>query len=142
MASKVESEVNENKSSHITSCLRQRHCPPVYISQTVIPSVETVKYLRLHFDRRLTCKEHIVMKRKHLDHKTRQIKRLIGNNSPLSLENKPLIYKTILKPVWTYGIELWSCATKSNIAILQRYQSKLPYHNKCALVCYQSYTAH
>ena len=41
------------------------------------------------------------------------------------LENKLLIYKTVLKPVWTYGIELWGCASKSNIEIIQRYQSKL-----------------
>ena len=61
-----------------------------------------------------------------LDHKTRDIKWLIGKNSPLSLENKTLIYKTILKPIWTYGIELWGCASKSNIAIMQRYQSKIP----------------
>jgi len=44
---------------------------------------------------------------------------------PLSLENKILIYKTVLKPVWTYGIELWGCASISNIELLQRYQSKL-----------------
>jgi hypothetical protein len=30
-----------------------------------------------------------------------------------------------IKPVWTYGIELWGCATKSNITVIQRYQSKL-----------------
>jgi hypothetical protein len=34
---------------------------------------------------------------------------------PLSLENKILIYETTLRPVWTYGIELWGCANKSNI---------------------------
>jgi len=79
----------------------------------------------LHFDRRLTWKEHIAMNRKQHDHKTREIKRLIGENSPLSLENKILIYKTILKPVWIYGIELWGCANKSNRAIMQRNQSKL-----------------
>jgi len=44
---------------------------------------------------------------------------------PLSLENKTLIYKTILKPIWTYGFELWGCAIKTNIAIMQRYQSKI-----------------
>ena len=64
-------------------------------------------------------------KRKQLDHKTREINWLIGKNSPLSLENKILIYKTVLKPVWTYGIELWGCAIKSNKMIIQRYQSKL-----------------
>ena len=46
-------------------------------------------------------------------------------NSPLSLENKLLIHKTVLKPIWTYGIALWGCASKSNISVIQRYQSKL-----------------
>jgi hypothetical protein len=44
---------------------------------------------------------------------------------PRSLKNKLLLYKTVLKPIWTYGIELWGCATKSNITTIQRYQSKL-----------------
>jgi hypothetical protein len=35
------------------------------------------------------------------------------------------LYKTIIKPIWTYGIELWGCASKSSIAIMQRSQSKI-----------------
>jgi hypothetical protein len=27
--------------------------------------------------------------------------------------------------IWTYGIALWGCASKSNISVMQRYQSKL-----------------
>ena len=46
-------------------------------------------------------------------------------NSPLSLENILLIYKTIYKPIWTYGIVLCGCTSKSNITIMQRYQSKI-----------------
>jgi hypothetical protein len=42
----------------------------------------------------------------------------------LSLENKVLIYKAILIPIWTYGIELWGCAKPSNTKILQTFQSK------------------
>jgi hypothetical protein len=38
---------------------------------------------------------------------------------------KLLIYKTILKPIWTYGIPVWGTACNSNIAILQRYQNKV-----------------
>ncbi|KAJ4434153.1 hypothetical protein ANN_16473 [Periplaneta americana] len=30
----------------------------------------------------------------------------------------------VLKPIWTYGIQLWRTAGNSNIEILQRYQSK------------------
>jgi hypothetical protein len=35
---------------------------------------------------------------------------LIGRNYKLSLENKILLYKTIIKPIWTYGTEIWGCA--------------------------------
>jgi hypothetical protein len=49
---------------------------------------------------------------------------LINNKSQLSLENKIIIYKAIIKPVWTYGIELWGCSIPSNTKILQTFQSK------------------
>lgn len=50
---------------------------------------------------------------------------LLSKKSKLSLENKMLIYKVILKPVWTYGIELWGTASNSNVEILQRYQNSI-----------------
>jgi hypothetical protein len=49
---------------------------------------------------------------------------LLGRKSKLSTSNKLLIYKTILKPIWTYGIQLWGMASTSNIQILERFQSK------------------
>jgi len=49
---------------------------------------------------------------------------IIGRKSKLSLENKLLIYKTILKPIWTHGIPLWGTASNSNIEILPRFQNK------------------
>jgi hypothetical protein len=49
---------------------------------------------------------------------------LLGHKSKLSKSNKLLIYKTILKPIWTYGTELWGTASTSNIEILERFQSK------------------
>jgi hypothetical protein len=48
---------------------------------------------------------------------------LLGPRSRLSLSNK-LLYKSILKPIWTYGIQLWGTASTSNIEILERFQSK------------------
>jgi hypothetical protein len=84
-------KINEKTSSHITFSLRQGQCPPVYINQTIVPHTETVKYLGLHFDQRLTWKDHIVKKRKQLDSTTREINWLIEKTSPLSLENKIFI---------------------------------------------------
>jgi len=28
-------------------------------------------------------------------------------------------------PIWSYGIELWGCVTKSSVVIMQRFQSKI-----------------
>jgi len=51
--------------------------------------------------------------------------RIIGRKSKLSLENKLLIYKTTLKPIWTYGIPLWCTSSNSNIEIPQQFQNKV-----------------
>jgi hypothetical protein len=59
-----------------------------------------------------------------MDQKTKKLNWLIGKKSYLSIDNKLLIYKTVIKPIWTYGLELWGCASKTNIAIIQRAQSK------------------
>jgi hypothetical protein len=38
---------------------------------------------------------------------------LLSRSSPLSINNK-LLYKTVIAPIWTYGLELWGCASQSN----------------------------
>jgi hypothetical protein len=48
-----------------------------------------------------------------------------SKKSRLSIENKLLIYKAVIKPIWSYGIELWGCVSKSNIVIMQRSRSKI-----------------
>jgi hypothetical protein len=63
--------------------------------------------------------------RKQLGIKLRSLYWMIGRNSKLSLNNKLLLYKAILKPVWTYGIQLWGSAANSNLGILERFQSKV-----------------
>jgi hypothetical protein len=118
-------KVNESKSSHMTFTLRKGHCPPVNVNQTILPQTEAVKYPGLHFDCRLNWKEEIARKRKQIDLKTKEINWLIGKKSHLSIENKLLIYKAVIKLIWSYGIELWGCASKSNIVIVQRSQSKI-----------------
>jgi hypothetical protein len=68
---------------------------------------------------------HITKKRKQIDLKAKEINWLLGRKSNLSLENKLLVYKAVIKPIWTYGIELLGCASKSNTAIMQSAQSKI-----------------
>jgi len=88
-------------------------------------STLTVKYLGLHLDTKLNWRVHIAKKRKQLELRYRELYWLLGRKSPLYINNKLLLYKTVIAPIWTYGLELWGCASKSNIAVIQRFQSKL-----------------
>ena len=72
-----------------------------------------------------TWYSHIFTERKQLGLQLHRMYLIIGRKSKLSLKNKLLIYKTILKPIWTYGIPLWGTASNSNIEILQRFQNKV-----------------
>jgi hypothetical protein len=116
-------EVNKTKSVHITFTLKQGTRPLVLLNGTRIPQSESIKYLGLHLDRRLTWRTHIFVKRKQLGIKFSQMYWLMGRQSELTMKNKLLVYKTILKPIWTYGAPLWRSASTSNIEILQRFQN-------------------
>jgi hypothetical protein len=47
------------------------------------------------------------------------------NFHALSTHNKLVLYKEILKHVWTYGIQLWGCKKQSNTGIIERLQNKV-----------------
>jgi hypothetical protein len=96
----------ETKSTHVTFTLRREDCPAVYLNGKHILQDATVKYLGIDLDRRLTWKTPIFTKRKQLGLLFQRTYWILGRKSDLSLANKVLLYKTILKPVWTYGLPL------------------------------------
>jgi hypothetical protein len=110
--------------TQITFALKRGQCPPVFINNALIPESASVCYLGIQLDKKLNWKEHVT-KRKHIDVITTKLYWLLGRKSNLNLENKILLYKVAIKPIWTYGIELWGCASKMNINIIQRLQSKI-----------------
>jgi hypothetical protein len=85
---------------------------------------DQVKYLGLHLDRKLTWQQHIFTKWKQLGLTLTKMYWLLGRSSRLSLPNKLLLYKSILKPIWTYGIQLWGTTSTANIEMLELFQSK------------------
>lgn len=117
-------KVNESKSTSITFTLRHIEPPRVKLNGITIPQQDSVRYLGLHLDKRLTWKRHITSKRKELELKLKKYYWLLSCRSPLSLSNKLLLYKVCLIPIWSYGIQLWGCARTSNIDIIQRFQNK------------------
>ena len=72
------------------------------------------------------------MQRPHQDEKrgtaiqiSKNVLAALGKRSDLSIPNKLLLYKQVLRPIWTYGIQLWRCAEKSNIELIQYYQNRV-----------------
>jgi hypothetical protein len=116
---------NALKSVHVTFTTRTGMCPPVHMDNVQLPCADQVKYLGLHLDRRKpTWHHHIFTKQKQLGLTLTKIFWLLGLSSQLSLPNKLLLYKSILKPIWPYSIQLWGTASTSNIKILECFQSK------------------
>lgn len=118
-------KINEEKSAHITFTLKKRTCSKVKINGHTIPQVDSVKYLGMHLDKKLNWKQHINKKKEQVKQKFKSLYWLLNKKSKLSLESKILIYKSILKPIWLYGIQLWGTTKKSNRQIIERVQTKI-----------------
>jgi hypothetical protein len=117
--------VSVTKSTHITFTLRKEDCAPVTLNGVQLPHQDTVKYLGMHLDRRLTWQKHIKTKRDEINLRYKGLYWLMGRNSKLAMDNKILIYKTMIKPIWTYGIQLWGAACATNLMIVQRVQNNI-----------------
>jgi len=74
-------------------------CPAIYLNVIQVPEIKDLKYLGIHFDRQLNWRKHICTKDKHLGLKLKKIYWLLDSNLQLSLKNKILLYKTILKSI-------------------------------------------
>jgi hypothetical protein len=94
-------KANKSKSIDVTFTTRRETCPRVHINNVQLPQEEDVKYLGLHLDRRLTWHKHIFSKHKQLGIILTKMYWLLGRKSKLSTSNKLLIYKIILKSIWT-----------------------------------------
>jgi hypothetical protein len=118
-------EANEAKSVQVSFTFKTRTCPPAYLNNKQLPQTNDVKYLGIHLDRKLTWRKHTSAKRKTTGSHTTKLYWIIGRKSQLSLTNKLLVYKIILKPVWTYEIQMCGSAAKSHLENLERFQLQI-----------------
>jgi hypothetical protein len=71
----------------------------------------------------LRWKKHVKHTREELGLKYKEIYWLMGRRSALSIYNKLLPYKQILRPVWTYGLQLFGCPNYRNFDIIHQFQN-------------------
>jgi hypothetical protein len=119
-----EIKINQAKSVQVTFTTRSINYQQVNINDIKIPIQTETKYMGLHLDQKLTWQKHVKTERQQLNLRLREMFWLLGPKSKLSIENKLLLYKCIIKPIWTYGIQLWGCIKPSKIKIIQRFRPK------------------
>ncbi|CAB0001509.1 unnamed protein product [Nesidiocoris tenuis] len=117
--------LNEAKSVHIDFTNRSIVYTPTFINGVAIPYVNEAKYLGMTLDAKLRWKEHVKKKKTELVLKLRKMYWLIGRQSTMTIGNKLLLYKQVLKPVWSYGAQLWGCTAPTNRQIIQRFQNSV-----------------
>lgn len=68
---------------------------------------------------KLTRRQYITRESKQLDLLRKEYTWLIGSRSRLDIRLKLLIYATVMRPVWTYGVPLRGSASSRNLKIMR-----------------------
>ena len=89
-----------------------------------VPWTNKVKYLGVTLDSRLAWAPAIEARTRLAYPALRKIYPLISRNSKLRKEIKVTLYKVCIRPVITYGHQVWAAAAKSHIQKTQRVQNK------------------
>ncbi|GBO07200.1 RNA-directed DNA polymerase from mobile element jockey [Araneus ventricosus] len=90
-----------------------------------LPWENQVKYLGLILDSKLSFRQHAKYNSDKFWNKVHMIIPLIGRHSPLSLNNKVLLFKQILRPILTYSAPIWCITAKTHRRKIQILQNKI-----------------
>lgn len=93
--------------------------------QNTIDIADTVNYLGVSFDKKLTFAHHLSTTLNKANKCFRALLPLLASKSKLSLCNKQLIYASIIRPIMSYGSPIWSTAANSHTIKLNIMQNKV-----------------
>jgi len=85
----------------------------------------SIKYLGIILDKSLLFAKHIDYAIKRFNLYIKILYSFINRNSKLSLKNKLILFKTIFRPVLTYGSPIWGNCAETHRNKLQIAQNKL-----------------
>jgi hypothetical protein len=127
--------VNVSKTELILFTKRRPPDPQPLQFHDTIPWSNTVKYLGLLLDSQLLFTKHLQTILHEATATLLKIFPLLSRDSPLTIPNKILLYKQLLRSMITYAAPVWSSTSLTNYRHLQVYQSKCP-----GALLYQNFT--
>ncbi|GBN97044.1 RNA-directed DNA polymerase from mobile element jockey [Araneus ventricosus] len=90
-----------------------------------LPWENQVKYFGLILDSKLSFRQHAKYNSDKFWNKVHMIIPLIGRHTPLSLNNKVVLFKQILRPILTYSAPIWCVTAKTHRSKIQILQNKI-----------------
>lgn len=118
-------KINESKSEAILFTKRRPLLTKnVNIHGTDISWAQKVKYLGLHMDKRLNFTEHCKQVSQKATASMTTLFPLLNRRSSLSVTNKILLYKSIIRPTLLYASPVWSSTSNANYQKMQVIQNK------------------
>lgn len=123
-------KVNEEKTEilWVPEDGKKKRRPPnnvVTLGEWEVPISNLVRYLGVHFDSKLNFAAHVRMQHAKANATLSALFPLMARSSGLSTKNKLLLYKTCVRPIFTYACPVWSnIAAPTNLKCLQTLQNK------------------
>ncbi|GBM27872.1 RNA-directed DNA polymerase from mobile element jockey [Araneus ventricosus] len=118
-------QVNVGKSQTVYFTKKRSIPPPPNLYRKPIPWSNETVYLGVTIDKTLTFKNHITKVRNKFKAAKQKLYPLLGKHSKLSLDNKLLTYKSLLRPLITYASPVWGAAAKTHLSKLERLQNAI-----------------
>ena len=94
------------------------------IQGTEIEFAKTIKYLGITLDQKLNFKEHIASACLKANRCGRSLYPILNRKSKLNFKNKLLLFKMCIRPILTYGCQIWYGCAKTHLKKLQIIQNK------------------
>lgn len=117
-------KINTQKCHAIYFSKSYKNPPRLYMFDEVIEWENSVKYLGVTLDRKLTWRPHISNVKNTLNTKVGMLRTLLFNKK-LNIQNKLLLYKSIILPTALYAAPIWAFAAKTNIQQIETFQNKM-----------------
>lgn len=124
--SKWKIKINDSKTETIMFSRRSKAAMPsrIVMNGEAIPWARSVKYLGLHLDSRLNWKRQLENIRQKGLSAISALAPIFRRRSGLSSKNKLLLYKTMIRPLLTYGAPVWSSLSNSSYRKIGVIQNK------------------
>lgn len=96
----------------------------VHHENHVIVFSDAIKYLGVVIDKKLTFQKHIEYAADKALKCFRCLYPLLNRKSKLTIDNKKIIFKAVIRPLMMYGCPVWGSAATSHISKLQVLQNR------------------